>query len=114
MSSIKVNKKTGVIKHTMTAYGEYYTGTAKVNEKDGDVFNYDLGCRIAYLRAIIAMKQDKIDQLREVKQLINEEGTRYQQSAVVPGLDEKIKDLEEGIKRLKAAIEKTIEKGVEK
>ena len=54
----KVNEEKGIVKYTVKAHGEYYTGVAKeTNFEEGDVFDLEKGKRIAKLRAILKMKR---------------------------------------------------------
>lgn len=53
----KINEEKGIVKYTVKAHGEYYTGVAKTNFEEGDVFDLEKGKRIAKLRAVLKMKQ---------------------------------------------------------
>lgn len=57
VNTYKVNKRKGTVEYTTKAYDVYYTGKAKVNKEDGDVFDEATGKRIAFLRAIMKMKK---------------------------------------------------------
>lgn len=68
----KVNEKTGVVKYTVKAHGVYYTGVAKTNFAEGDVFDLEKGKRIAKLRAILKMKQGLLKEALEVQEFLCE------------------------------------------
>jgi hypothetical protein len=68
----KVNEKTGVVKYTVKAHGVYYTGVAKTNFAEGDVFDLEKGKRIAKLRAILKMKQGLLKEALEIQEVLNE------------------------------------------
>lgn len=68
----KVNEKTGVVKYTVKAHGVYYTGVAKTNFAEGDVFDLEKGKRIAKLRAILKMKQGLLKEALEVQAFLDE------------------------------------------
>lgn len=53
----QIDEQNGVVKHTVKAYGEYFTGKAKTNFEDGDKFDLEKGKRIAKLRALSKMKK---------------------------------------------------------
>lgn len=56
----KIDETKGLVKYTVKANGSYYTGRAKCNFEDGDMFNLDKGKRIAKLRAVKKMKQAQL------------------------------------------------------
>ena len=68
----KVNEKTGVVKYTVKAHGVYYTGVAKTNFAEGDVFDLEKGKRIAKLRAILKMKRGLLKEALEIQEVLNE------------------------------------------
>jgi hypothetical protein len=68
----KVNEKTGVVKYTVKAHGVYYTGVAKTNFAEGDVFDLEKGKRIAKLRAILKMKRGLLKEALEIQACLNE------------------------------------------
>ena len=68
----KVNEETGVVKYTVKAHGVYYTGVAKTNFAEGDVFNLEKGKRIAKLRAILKMKRGLLKEALEIQEFLNE------------------------------------------
>ena len=63
----KVDETKGLVKYTVKANGNYYTGRAKCNFEDGDMFNLDKGKRIAKLRAVKKMKQAQLKEAMELQ-----------------------------------------------
>lgn len=64
----QIDEEKGIVKHTVKAYDEYYTGIAKVNTEAGDVFDVEKGKRIAKLRAVRKMKKALLkDALRDLE-----------------------------------------------
>lgn len=66
----KVDEKQGLVKYTVKANGNYYTGRAKCNFEDGDTFNLEKGKRIAKLRAVKKMKQAQLKEAIELQDQI--------------------------------------------
>lgn len=56
----KIDETKGLVKYTVKANGNYYTGHAKCNFEDGDKFDLEKGKRIAKLRAVKKMKQAQL------------------------------------------------------
>lgn len=73
----KIDEEKGIVKYTVKCHGRYFTGKAKVNKEAGDVFNLDLGKRIAKLRALSKMKSAQLYEALEaqsfLRQLIEKE-----------------------------------------
>ena len=69
----QIDEEKGIVKHTVKAYDEYYTGIAKVNTEAGDVFDVEKGKRIAKLRAVRKMKKallkDALSDLEFVREI---------------------------------------------
>ena len=49
-----------------------YTGVAKTNFAEGDVFDLEKGKRIAKLRAILKMKRGLLKEALEIQEVLNE------------------------------------------
>lgn len=63
----KVDETKGLVKYTVKANGNYYTGKAKCNFEDGDKFDLEKGKRIAKLRAVKKMKQAQLKEAMELQ-----------------------------------------------
>lgn len=77
----QIDEEKGIVKHTVKAYGNYFTGTAKTNFEAGDVFNLETGKRIAKLRAVMKMKKhllkDALNELEFIREIASlEEGVQ--------------------------------------
>jgi hypothetical protein len=68
----KVNEEKGIVKYTVKAHGEYYTGVAKTNFEEGDVFDLEKGKRIAKLRAILKMKRALLKEALSIQEVMRE------------------------------------------
>jgi hypothetical protein len=73
----QIDEEKGIVKHTVKAYGNYFTGTAKTNFEAGDTFDIEKGKRIAKLRAVQKMKKallkDALSDLEFVRELASTE-----------------------------------------
>lgn len=73
----QIDEEKGIVKHTVKAHGNYFTGTAKTNFADGDIFDVEKGKRIAKLRAVQKMKKallkDAISDLEFVREIASAE-----------------------------------------
>lgn len=69
----QINEEKGIVKHTVKAYGNYFTGTAKTNFEAGDTFDVEKGKRIAKLRAVMKMKKhllkDALNELEFIREI---------------------------------------------
>jgi hypothetical protein len=64
----QIDEEKGIVKHTVKAYGNYFTGTAKTNFEAGDTFDVEKGKRIAKLRAVQKMKKALLkDSLKDLE-----------------------------------------------
>ena len=68
----KINEEKGIVKYTVKAHGEYYTGVAKTNFEEGDVFDLEKGKRIAKLRALLKMKRAHLKESLAIQEIIRE------------------------------------------
>ena len=68
----KVNEEKGIVKYTVKAHGEYYTGVAKTNFEEGDVFDLEKGKRIAKLRAILKMKRALLKEALSIQEVMRD------------------------------------------
>lgn len=68
----KVNEEKGIVKYTVKAHGEYYTGVSKTNFEEGDVFDLEKGKRIAKLRAILKMKRGLLKEALAIQEIMHE------------------------------------------
>lgn len=68
----QIDEEKGIVKHTVKAYGNYFTGTAKTNFEAGDIFNLETGKRIAKLRAVMKMKKHLLKDALNDLELIRE------------------------------------------
>lgn len=68
----KINEEKGIVKYTVKAHGEYYTGVAKTNFEEGDVFDLEKGKRIAKLRAILKMKRALLKEALSIQEVMRE------------------------------------------
>lgn len=97
----KVDEKNGIVKYTVKANGEFYTGRAKCNFDDGDKFDIEKGKRIAKLRAVKKMKsaqlkealyvQGELRKLIEMQDDVDSKVQIYTQSLV--SITEKLADV---------------------
>ena len=101
----KVDEAKGIVKYTIKAHGEYYTGKAKVNTAEGDAFDLETGKRIAKLRAILKMKRAIQKELIEykawiiyVKSLENEVTNKIDASVKsIENVEKKLEDVLSGV-----------------
>jgi hypothetical protein len=68
----KINEEKGIVKYTLKAHGFYYTGVAKTNFEEGDVFDLEKGKRIAKLRAILKMKRAFLKEALAIQEVMRE------------------------------------------
>lgn len=68
----KINEEKGIVKYTLKAHGFYYTGVAKTNFEEGDVFDLEKGKRIAKLRAILKMKRAFLKESLAIQEVMRE------------------------------------------
>ena len=68
----KIDEQNGIVKYTVKTHGKYYTGKAKANTDEGDVFDVEKGKRIAKLRALLKMKRALLREALEFQHCINQ------------------------------------------
>lgn len=52
-----VDEKQGIVTCTLKCYGVYFTGKAKANFDEGEVFDEEIGKKIAKYRAVLKMRK---------------------------------------------------------
>lgn len=92
----KINKEKGLVKCTVKAYNTYYTGKAKVNTDEGDVFDEEKGKKIARCRALLKMKKALLNSaIDELEFIMSLESVKEELSDYIQKITESMNRLEE-------------------
>lgn len=102
--TIKADKR--VVFYTLRTKNNLFTGKSVCDEED--VFNAELGKRIAKLRAIREMKKFKIEQLRLELGLANIYLNSKSYDILSRGYDDTLKQLRASVSRIEEKIQKEV------